>query len=54
MKDTKIKVDKMLEKIPNKYELSILCGKLAREKFLEGIPKHKIMEKVFEEIIEKY
>lgn len=53
MKKESIKIDKLLEKYPNKYELAIICGKLARSRFLEGVPKHKIMESVFQEITDK-
>lgn len=51
MKKGKIKLNEILEKYPNKYELAIVCGRLARKKFLEGIPKHKIMDSVFEDIL---
>ncbi len=52
MKKNKITVDELLEKIPNKYELAIACGKLAREELIEGEKKHKVMDKVFKEILE--
>lgn len=50
MKKNKITVDDLLEKIPNKYELAIACGKAAKEKFIKGVPKHKIMDIVFDEV----
>lgn len=52
MKKNKITVDDLIERIPNKYELAIACGKIAKQKFLEGVPKHEIMDLVFEEILD--
>lgn len=51
MKTEKITVDELLEKIPNKYELAIACGKAAREKFIEGVAKSKVMDIVFDEVM---
>lgn len=50
-KNKKITVDELLEKIPNKYELAIACGKIARSEYLEGQEKYVVMDKVFKEII---
>lgn len=51
MENKKITADDLIKKIPNKYELAIACGKVAREKFVNGTPKHKVMDVVFEEIM---
>lgn len=48
-----ITVDKLLEKVPNKYELAIIAGRMAREDLLKGVPKHKIMDDVFDEILKE-
>lgn len=52
MKKRQITVDDLLHKIPNKYELSIVAGKAARELFLKGEEKSKIMDEVFEAILD--
>lgn len=51
MKKEKITVYDLLTKIPNKYELAIVAGKVAKEEFLKGYDKFKIMDNVFENII---
>ena len=51
MKKRNITVDELLGKIPNKYELAIVAGKAARELFLKGEEKSKIMDEVFEDIL---
>lgn len=52
MKKDKITVDKLLKKIPNKYELAIAAGKAARIENANGMEKSKIMDYVFEEIMD--
>lgn len=52
MKKKHITVDELLSKIPNKYELAIVAGRAARELFLKGEEKSKIMDEVFDEILE--
>lgn len=52
MKKPKITVDELVTKFPNKYELAIACGKVARKKLQKGISKSKVMDIVFEEIME--
>ena len=51
MKKRNITVDELLKKIPNKYELAIVAGKADRDLFLKGEEKSKIMDEVFEEIL---
>ena len=51
MKKRNITVDELLKKIPNKYELAIVAGKEARDLFLKGEEKSKIMDEVFEDIL---
>ncbi len=51
MKKEKITIDKLLTKIPNKYELAIVAGKIAKKEFLKGNEKYKIMDNVFENIM---
>ena len=51
MKKRNITVDELLKKIPNKYELAIVAVKVARDLFLEGEEKSKIMDEVFEDIL---
>ncbi|CAM3172394.1 DNA-directed RNA polymerase subunit omega [Streptobacillus felis] len=53
MKKEKISVDELLKKVPNKYELAILAGKAARKEFIEGVEKYKIIDNVFEDILEE-
>ena len=52
MKTEKISVDELLEVVPNKYELAILAGKVARKEFIDGVEKFKIIDKVFENILD--
>ena len=52
MKKDRISVDELLKVIPNKYELAILAGRVARKEFVEGVEKYKILDNVFEEILE--
>lgn len=52
MKKEKITVDDLLTKIPNKYELAIVAGKVAKEEFIKGYDKYKIMDNVFKDIME--
>ena len=52
MKKDRISVDELLKVIPNKYELAILAGIAARKEFVEGVEKYKILDNVFEEILE--
>lgn len=52
MKKDDITIDELLDKIPNKYELAILAGKMARKDFLKGIAKNKIIPQVFKEIMD--
>lgn len=51
MKKEEVTIDELLEKIPNKYELAIIAGKLAREEFLNNRPKREIMDEVFKRIL---
>ena len=51
MKKENITVDDLLTKIPNKYDLAIVAGKVAKEEFLKGYDKFKIMDNVFENIM---
>ena len=44
MKKEKITIDELLTKIPNKYELAIVAGRAAREEFIDGVEKYKIMD----------
>ena len=52
MKKEKITIDDLLEKIPNKYELAIVAGKVAKKEFIKGHDKFKIMDNVFKDIME--
>ena len=47
MKKEKITIDDLLSKIPNKYELAIV----AKKEFMKGNEKFKIMDNVFEDIM---
>lgn len=53
-----IKFDELLEKIPNKYLLTLVAGKRARDilagedPMVETPPKSTIVKKVFEEIMQ--
>lgn len=51
MKKDKITIDDLLTKIPNKYELAIVAGKVAKEEFMKGYDKFKIMDNVFRDIM---
>ena len=44
MKTEKITIEELLTKIPNKYELAIVAGSAAREEFIDGVEKYKIMD----------
>ena len=52
MKKDKITIDDLLSKIPNKYELAIVAGKVAKKEFIKGNDKFKIMDNVFKDIME--
>ena len=51
MKKDKITIDALLSKIANKYELAIVAGKVAKKEFIKGNDKFKIMDNVFEDIM---
>ena len=51
MKRKKITIDELLEKMPNKYELAIISGKIAKKEFVKGCNKSEIMDNVFENIM---
>ena len=51
IKKEKITIDDLLSKIPNKYELAIVAGKVAKKEFMKGNEKFKIMDNVFEDIM---
>ena len=51
MKKEKITIDDLLSKIPNKYELAIVAGNVAKKEFMKGNEKFKIMDNVFEDIM---
>ena len=46
MKKEKITIDELLTKIPNKYELAIVSGKIAKKEFAKGKQKSEIMDEV--------
>lgn len=52
MKKQKITIDDLLIKIPNKYELAIVAGKIAKKEFVKGNDKFKIMDNVFKDIMD--
>jgi len=52
MKKEKITIDELLTKIPNKYELAIVSGKIAKKEFAKGKQKSEIMDEVFKDIME--
>ena len=52
MKNEKITIDELLTKIPNKYELAIVSGKIAKKEFAKGKQKSEIMDEVFKDIME--
>ena len=41
-----------MTKIPNKYELAIVSGKIAKREFAKGKQKSEIMDEVFKDIME--
>ena len=51
MKKEKITIDDLLSKIPNKYELAIVAGKVAKKEFMKRNEKFMIMDNVFEDIM---
>ncbi len=51
MKKDKITIDDLLSKIPNKYELAIVAGKVAKKEFIKSNDKFKIVDNVFEDIM---
>lgn len=51
MKKEKVTIDSLLEKIPNKYVLAIVAGKLAKKEFDNGLEKVQIMDDVFSKIL---
>lgn len=51
-KENKITVDELLTKVPNKYELAIVAGKVAKKEFVKGHQKFKIMDNVFKDIMD--
>ena len=52
MKKEKITIDELLTKIPNKYELAIVSGKIAKKEFAKGKQKSEIMDDEVEVIHE--
>ena len=52
MKKEKITIDELLTKVPNKYELAIISGKIAKKEVAKGKPKSEIMDEVFKDIME--
>ena len=52
MKKEKITIDELLTKVPNKYELAIISGKIEKKEFAKGKPKSEIMDEVFKDIME--
>ena len=52
MKKDKITIDDLLTKIPNKYELAIVAGKVAKKEFIKGHDKFRIMDNVFRDIMD--
>ena len=52
MKKEKITIDELLTKIPNKYELAIVSGKIAKKEFDKGKQKSEIMDEVFKDIMD--
>ena len=52
MKKEKITIDELLTKIPNKYELAIVSGKIAQKEFAKGKQKSEIMDEVFKDIMD--
>ena len=52
MKKEKITIDELLTKVPNKYELAIISGKIAKKEFAKGKQKSEIMDEVFKDIME--
>ena len=52
MRKEKITIDELLTKIPNKYELAIFSGKIAKKEFAKGKQKSEIMDEVFKDIMD--
>lgn len=52
MKKEKITIDELLTKVPNKYELAIISGKIAKKEFTKGKSKSEIMDEVFKDIMD--
>ena len=52
MKKEKITIDELLTKVPNKYELAIISGKIAKKEFAKGKQKSEIMDEVFKDIMD--
>ena len=52
MKKEKITIDELLTKVPNKYELAIISGKIAKKEFAKEKQKSEIMDEVFKDIME--
>ena len=52
MKKEKITIDELLTKIPNKYELAIVSGKIEKKEFAKGKQKSEIMDEVFKDIMD--
>ena len=52
MKKEKITIDELLTQVPNKYELAIISGKIAKKEFAKGKSKSEIMDEVFKDIMD--
>ena len=51
MKKEKITIDELLEKVPNKYELAIVAGKIAKVELKKDKAKFEVMDEVFSDIM---
>lgn len=51
MKKEKITIDELLKKVPNKYELAIIAGKIAKDEFKKDKAKFEVMDDVFSDIM---
>ena len=51
MKKEKITIDELLKKVPNKYELAIIAGKIAKAEFKKDKAKFEVMDDVFSDIM---
>ena len=51
MKKEKITIDELLEKVPNKYELAIIAGKIAKVELKKDKSKFEGMDDVFSDIM---